>query len=198
MQPQSQPLPTGNGSPHQLEPKINARIRRIIIVTLVTAASLVVAIMLLRALFAPTCFTANDYRSFYGSEPDESESFSPGNAFFTGTYLFQPNSASIEASESDSPETDIEDLAALYKQHTERPIIFTIVAEYSTAAPGSKAIAEQRASVIQAMLKKAGIPDKAIAVSTINRLQTASTESDTPGQSDSVVLTLASNDSCRE
>ena len=186
-----------NDQPQIIPPQKPRTLRRIVLIVGVALIALGVGLHVYRLLNAPTCFTASDYVEFYGSAPTD-VTFEPGAEFFSGTYTFLPGTADLNAADSDaSPSEDATNLAAFYKKHSGKLAAFTIEAAYpSSVEATSKSVAEKRAAGIKQLLNSAGIPAEMI--QTKIEAYNLSDESSEYDAVDTVTLTLASTDVCRE
>lgn len=183
------------------QPPPRTKKRSFIIISSIFIIVLITGSIALAPLTAPTCLTANNYRAFYGLEPDESESFGPGKPFFSGNYSFVPDSTIVDNAESEGPEEDIEQLATFYKNNPRKQMTFALGAEYDFTIAGAKTIATKRTEILKTLLVKAGIAADSITIASTPSLlgDTRDDENtDTPTTTDSVLLTLASSSSCRE
>lgn len=172
-----------------------------IITFLVTSTVVAVAgigIYIYRLATAPNCLNADDYYAFHHNEPVDI-TFRPGAEFFRGTYTFVPDTSHLNEADlgSDRGE-DISNLAAFYKKHSRKPMLFVIETFYSETLSGSRSIAEQRATHIQNLLVDAGAARESTQVKLQSRPIHPSEDIDGYDETNTATLSLKSADSCRE
>lgn len=142
-----------------------------------------------------TCLSPNDYVALYGEAPFKGH-FSPATNFYQKSYTFQPSSAALDVSASDSPTIDAITLAAFYKARPTNPMSFAITTGFLSGDADSKKIAEQRADILSSELISEGIPDSAVTV-TVSEYA-ADDDGVTPDGADTVSLTLTSTGNCTD
>lgn len=172
----------------------------LIIVSIVIILLIAGGIFVYAQLFSPTCFTADDYKKFYGDTPMADESFGPGKAFYTASYEFAPDTATLVADDEETSDTTIE--TSFYKSNPRKQILYVINAQYDLAV-NNKALATKRTDLIKSRLVQAGIPQSIITVSITSIPQQDTDDGDVPDDNmlyaaDFVLLTLTSDSKCRE
>ncbi len=145
----------------------------------------------------PTCFTTSDYIDFYHSAPGDAV-LGPGTTFFTHSYPFVPATTTLDTTDPTiSASQDSTEIAAFYKEHTTRAMVFTIESAYLIGPNADGSIAEKRTELLKKLLTDAGIPAELITT------KTHAYEIDEDGTSayddiDNATITLSSAETCHE
>lgn len=156
-----------------------------------------IGLHLYRSFNGPTCFTASDYSDLYRSAPGDVV-FGPGATFFTHSYSFTPATAVIDTSDPTiSAAEDSTKIAAFYKKHTNKAMVFTIEAAYLPGGNTDESIAKKRTELLKKLLTDAGIPAELISVKAY-AYDIDEDDINAYDDIDNATITLSSTETCHE
>ncbi len=185
-------------SPIQNVSVLHKNKHRLIAICILASVLIVAGILVKTQLLAPTCFTASDYKKIYGGQPGTDESFGPGKPFYTVSYEFMPDTATILTDDGEEATTTAE--ASIYNDNPRKQMRYTISAGYDWTVAGQKTLATKRADAVKSLLVKAGVPQAIITSTIFPSIQQSTDEQDDDEEitPEFVSLTIASDAACRE